>query len=1622
MTKTVSLLSLVLALAASISAEAGTALTPFRLRCEYRENPLGIDAASPRLSWQVQSDARGQRQTAYRILVASTAKNLAANKGDLWDTGRVESDDTLFIPYAGQPLASRMGCHWKVFTWDIAGKIVVSEPATWSMGLLADDDWSADYISYKDDTPVHTNTKELHLPAARQYRKDFATTKLVKRATIYATALGIYELHLNGRKVGDAFFAPGWTDYSQRAYYNTYDVTDMMESGENAIGAWVAEGWYSGYVGFGLLTGMGTEKNGRSTYGKTPSVMAQLEIEYTDGSKQVVGTDATWHVSAEGPIQEADLLMGEHYDATKEFNGWSSAGFDETSWETAVLAESNGSVIATFYEGQNPTEPGRGPRIEGRERDLGFRRPKLEAFPGVPVRITEEVPAKKVTERLPKTYVFDLGQNFAGVMRLKLKGPTGHKVTIRYGEMLHPDGRLMTENLRKARAIDTYVCKGDPDGEIYEPRFTFHGFQLVEVENFPGEPTTDSVTGLAMHSDTPMTSEFACSDPMVNQLFKNVVWTQRANFLDLPTDCPQRDERMGWTGDAQAYVGTAAYNADIGAFYTKWLRELMESQRPSGAFPGYSPFPFQHGWDFGSAWADAGIICPWTLWQAYGDKRVIDDCWEPMVRFMDWRERTSVGDLGIAHGNAWGDWLAQGAETPLAYVDSVYLAISAKMISEMAAATGRDDAAKKYADQFERTNAAFLKKYVTDDGRVTVNSQTAQALAIFADLIPEDMIDKTGQHLADMLAENGNHMATGFLGTRPLLPVLSDAGQHDLAVFLLQSREFPSWGYEIANGATTIWERWDSYTKEDAFGRHNAAMNSFSHYAFGAVCEWMFGTLAGIRSDGPGYKKIVIEPRPPSPKSNAMHEPIDWVNAKYDSIRGPIESHWEVVDDNLVVEVTIPANTTATVILPTASPEQIREATNGPGRPLGDVAHAKLVDSSNGKAVIEIDSGSYVFTAPHNFEAPADPLKTSKPKDNSINPDRIDLEGAETLVVWDFAKPEDRAKWSVFSNCELKRKNPGTFVVATGDDSQMMTTLAEPVQGDLVIELRVHPEKSVDPQIFWAGPGGGFNGVDQSKRRLMESDQVNSYLYTVPYSEPIDKLRFDPFATYDKYADPGEMLIESIAIYRLPARQPEAALPKKRPNVVMLFADDWGYGDLGAYDNLPDIRTPHLDALANNGVLFTDAYITAPQCSPSRAGLITGRYQQRFGFDTIPDCPLPVDQTTIADRLKEAGYVTGMVGKWHLEPNAVSYKWAKKHQPNDVVAPGGRIRVNRQLALPYLPGERGFDDFFVGELNRYWANYSLDGQDIAATGDWIVDDRFRVDVQTDAALSFIRDHGNNGQGNDDQPFFLYVAHYAPHVPLEATEKYLDRFPGEMPERRRTGLAMMSAVDDGVGAIVDLLEQQGIASNTLIMFASDNGAPLGAHTAKIMHDALPVDRPGIAWDGSRNDPLAGEKGMLAEGGVRVPMVWSWPAKFAAGQVISDPVISLDMTSTALGAAGVEISEREFDGKNLTGWLAGNAEPPKRSLYWRFWNQAAIRSGEWKLLTGSDQPDRLFRIAEDMSERDDLSNDHPKIAQRLSSELTAWCNELQPTGLPSKPMNNQEVRWYQHYFERSAILAN
>ena len=938
---------------------AASPVTLTALRVEYLVAPDNIESPAPRLSWRLESTQRGAAQTAWQVRVASSAEKLARGEADRWDSGRVAGDATNQIVYAGRVLASRMECFWQVQVWDESNRASGwSAPARWTMGLLHAEDWRAQWISYRDDEPLHTDRKTLHLPAPRHYRKAFSAPKTVRRATVYASALGIYDLYCNGQLVGDALFQPGWSDYLQRAYYRSHDVTSLVrEGGANALGAVVAEGWYSGYVGYGLLVGYGPNQVGRYFYGKTPAFMAQLELEYTDGTRETIVTDESWRVTDRGPTREADIIMGEAYDARAELGNWSAPGYDANGWAHVVLAASNPNIKAVYSDAAGQ-----------REMNLGFvKPPKLQAYSAPPIRITEELPARTVTEPKPKVYVFDLGQNFAGLVRLEVKGAAGTTVRLRFGEMLHPDGMIMTENLRRARATDFYTLRGDAAGEAWSPRFTYHGFQYVEVTGLTQKPALDAITGLVLHNDTPLAGSFESSDPVLTQFGRNAQWTQRANFVEVPTDCPQRDERLGWMGDAQAYVRTSSFNADVASFFTKWMDDVVEAQRSFGAYPDYAPYPMAHGGagkTFGTGWTDAGIICPWTIWKVYGDTRMLERNWISMTRFMEWRHASTTPEgLGTSLGNPWGDWLNVNESTPVEYIDTCYHALVCAMMAEMADALGRPLEAATYRSRRAKTQAAFTKTYLKTDGTLAVDTQTAYVLALSVGLIPVQQISAAALTLVAKIAKNDHRMATGFLGTRSLLPSLTSSGHHDLATRLFQSRKFPSWGYEVINGATSVWERWDSYTKEHGFnganGKQNAAMNSFSHYAFGAVMEWAYRVLAGIDTDGAGYRRIVIRPRPPTPGSNPDEKPIDWVKAHYDSINGRIASAWKQTDNGFTLDVTIPANTTASVFLPDATAALTTES--GQPLPTAKTPGVRAVAQDGDSLRVEVGAGTYRF-------------------------------------------------------------------------------------------------------------------------------------------------------------------------------------------------------------------------------------------------------------------------------------------------------------------------------------------------------------------------------------------------------------------------------------------------------------------------------------------------------------------------------------------------------------------------------------------------------------------------------------------------------------------------------------
>jgi alpha-L-rhamnosidase len=717
------------------------------------------------------------------------------------------------------------------------------------------------------------------LAPAPYFRKVFRLGQPVASAHLVITALGLYEAELNGRRIGDHVFAPGWTNYNVRVPYRVHDVTALLCPGENVLGVILGVGWYCGYLGW----------KGRQTYGPHPSLLCSLRVSFTDGSSLIIGTDNSWK-TAEGPILENDLLMGETYDARLELGNWSRPDFDDSRW----------AVAAVFRPPSNP---------------------QLTLHPGPPVRRIQEIKPISARDISAETRIYDLGQNFAGRVSIKVKAPPGEALRFRHAEVLTEDGELYTENLRRARATDRYICKGGAF-ETWEPRFTFHGFRYVEVQT--SSPIADiilEITGIVLHSDIRPTGSFSCSHQLLNQLQHNIVWGQKSNFLEVPTDCPQRDERLGWTGDAQVFVRTACFNMDVRLFFHKWMQDIRDSQSVRGGIPSVNPDPndIVEREDGGPAWSDATIICPWTIYLCYGDRDILQDHYASMARYMDFMATYRCKGHIRSHPEAdpwggFGDWLALDGSgktdggTPRDLIGTAFYAYDSGIMSRIASILGFDEDARRYSDLHIAVTEAFQRTFVNPNGIVASGTQTAYVLALYFGLIPEDARKRAVAELLRKVEENDYHLATGFVGTPYLLDVLESHGYLDVAYRLLEQESFPSWLFPVKNGATTVWERWDGWTPEKGF--QDKGMNSFNHYAYGAVGAWMVRTVAGLDLDPgePGYRHIIFRPRPGGS--------IKWAEAKLETPSGLASIRWDLESESLRVEITVPPGCHATLSLP----------------------------------------------------------------------------------------------------------------------------------------------------------------------------------------------------------------------------------------------------------------------------------------------------------------------------------------------------------------------------------------------------------------------------------------------------------------------------------------------------------------------------------------------------------------------------------------------------------------------------------------------------------------------------------------------------------------------------------
>jgi alpha-L-rhamnosidase len=723
---------------------------------------------------------------------------------------------------------------------------------------------------------------------APYFRRSFLLSGRPVRATLQISALGLYECEINGRTVGDEVFAPGWTDYSQRVAFQSFDVTDFLHSGENVLGAILGDGWYCGHLGWAH----------RQIYGVRPLLIASLKVALDDGSEIQVVSDQSWQTLT-GPILANDLVDGETFDARISLTGWSSPGFDARDWQRVLVPEQPAIALE--------------PRI------------------GPPVRRITEFPGQLVSSPEKPARIFDFGQNFAGRVRLRVLSAPGVTMTIRHGEALKADGSLYVENLNGARASDMYTC-GSSDWETWEPKFTFHGFRYAEVTGLRAGDSID-LTGVVLHSDMQPTGRFSCSNPDLNQLFQNIVWSQRGNFLEIPTDCPQRDERQGWTGDALVFVRTAAFNYDVKDFFRKWLRDLRDAQSERGAVPSVVPSVLVgRDHEGGPGWSDAVIFCPWTIYRCYGDRSVLEENYTSMCRYLRFLVREKSKAFIRVHPDidewgGFGDWLAtdvpaqdHGA-TPKDLIGTAFLAGSARILSTIADRLGHPEDAAEFAGIHESAVTAFRRRFVTADGLLVGGTQTAYVLALHFDLLPEDLREPAVKELVRDIRRRKIHLSTGFVGTPHLLGVLEKAGHLDLAYALLEQDTSPSWLYPVKHGATTIWERWDGWTPQGDF--KNVTLNSLNHYAYGAVGAWMVGTVAGLELDPvePGYQRILFRPRPGGSIVSAA--------ASLDTAHGTVAIDWRLEDDLLTVHVQVPPGASARFDAPDGFEQATTEFSTG---------------------------------------------------------------------------------------------------------------------------------------------------------------------------------------------------------------------------------------------------------------------------------------------------------------------------------------------------------------------------------------------------------------------------------------------------------------------------------------------------------------------------------------------------------------------------------------------------------------------------------------------------------------------------------------------------------------------
>lgn len=876
-----------------------------KVRCEYKKNPIGIDIIRPRISWQVYTEVSGIVQTSYRIQVS---KDDDSFNNIVWDTGIVDSDQSIHIEYAGNSLKSRNRYYYRIQICDNKGNNSGwSEICFWEMGLLNIREWVANWIS------PDINEEYLAKEECSLLRNEIKVNAKVKSARIYATALGLYELYINGRRADGNLFAPGWTSYNKRLQYQTYDVTDLLTHGSNAIGAVLANGWYKGSLVW---------EGNKNLFGEKRGLLLQLNISYEDGRQDVLISNDNWKIST-GPILMSEIYHGETYDATLEKEGWNTADFDDSEWKNAKCIPHTKEILV--------------------------------AQENVPVRVIEEIRPIEIITTPKGERVIDFGQNMVGWVQFKVQGAGSTIVTLKHAEVLDKEGNFYTDNLRSAKQTIRYILKGE-GVEVYEPHFTFQGFRYIMIDGYPGEIKLENFIGKVIHSVMEQTGEFNCSNELINKLQHNILWGQKGNFLDVPTDCPQRDERLGWTGDSQMFIRTACFNMNVAPFFSKWLKDLYADQSKDKGIPFVIPHVLDDKSYSSSAWGDAATICPWTIYLCYGDKRILEEQYESMKMWVEYIREQGENEYLWNTGFHFGDWLGLDSKpdsyvgaTPKDFIATAFYAYSTEILASTAKIINKLSDFKEYDELYNNIIKNFRKEFVAPNGRLVAQTQTAHVLALMFHLVEECDKKTTADALVKLLEESNYHLTTGFVGTPYLCHVLSENGYTDIAYKLLMQTDYPSWLYQITKGATTIWEHWDGIKEDGSFW--SADMNSFNHYAYGAIGDWLYRVVCGIDTStkSPGYKHINICPKPGLG--------LDFAEAALQTMYGEIKSKWHKKEGKMEINVAIPANTTATIMLIDATLLKLLVD----GRDINKAENVLNYEQTKDGVKIEAGSGEYVF-------------------------------------------------------------------------------------------------------------------------------------------------------------------------------------------------------------------------------------------------------------------------------------------------------------------------------------------------------------------------------------------------------------------------------------------------------------------------------------------------------------------------------------------------------------------------------------------------------------------------------------------------------------------------------------